>query len=739
MRNIAPIIALLFLAACSGDNMGEQATTDADARGLSDIPVKNGDDNHPPKLHKVGNKEVQIGEELSIVLVADDDDGDSVTFSVYGDIPPDGKFYKPEGKLVWTPTAVSGPFFVTFVVSDLKDFDSETVELRAVATKTQHAPQFEVLGDQFLKMDEIYELHLEASDQDGDMLYFSVLSGMPEAASFDAQNGLFRWTPGTQDAGAQVRVTFSVSDGALADEVEVRMIVEGGGLNNHPPEIQSVGSIDAEVGSKLQFEVKATDPDNDPLGYSIDGALPTGAQFDTTSHVFTWTPGQAFEGKSEFVVFSVTDGTYTVKEMVSILVKAKSSGCANDEFEPGNNSPDTAPLITEGVFANLSICDTDISPIDEDWFKLQLATGEHVEATIESDHALGNLDLPIYKDGDFSTPVFYAPVNGDLETASYAATSAGFYYLRVVGTEAWKYQVPYLLTVIRNTTGSGCAKDGKEPNDSTSTATSLVGEYLEGTPISNLSICPSDTDFYKVQMAIGGSLIASIEFVHADGDLDLLLFDKSGQAIIDSSTSQKDIETVTLDGSTTNAAYYLAVKGYPMETTANNYTLEVLVDQDLSCQPDEFESNDTSGTAASVTQTGKFTGLTLCGDLDYYSLPPSPGSVTATLNTGGSGTISAWFTNSMNTSQKTMLQCSSGQCNGSAALAAMGTQYLVVEGSYGVIYSLDVTIGTGSGTEGSCEGKCSEKSGDCWCDDGCHDYGDCCADVCEVCGFCMTA
>jgi len=319
------------------------------------------------------------------------------------------------------------------------------------------------------------------------------------------------------------------------------------------------------------------------------------------------------------------------------------------------------------------------------------------------------------------------------------APSAGAYYLRVAGTEAWKYQVPYTLTVVRSTTGSACAADAKEPNDNTGIAAVLADEFLEGTPIQNLSICPGDTDFFKVQMAVGGSLIASIDFVHSEGDLDLLLFDKSGQTIVDSSTSQKDIETVALEGSTTNSAYYLAVKGYPMETTKNTYTLDVLVDQVSDCVPDEFEPNNTSTAAAPLTGSGKSTGLTLCGNLDYYSLPGGPGNVNVALKTTGSGSLSAWFTNSVNTSQKTMLQCSTGQCNGSAALAESGTQYLVVEGPYGVIYSLDVTINTNSGSDDSCADKCDQQSGSCWCDDGCHNFGDCCDDVCTECGYCLQA
>jgi len=44
--------------------------------------------------------------------------------------------------------------------------------------------------------------------------------------------------------------------------------------------------------------------------------------------------------------------------------------------------------------------------------------------------------------------------------------------------------------------------------------------------------------------------------------------------------------------------------------------------------------------------------------------------------------------------------------------------------------------GGGGGGPGnaSCEGSCGGQAADCWCDDKCSQYGDCCADICEGCG-----
>jgi hypothetical protein len=726
-------LATLLALACSGTDMGESATTDVDARGLADIPVKKDDDNSPPRLHKIGNKEVQVGEEISFILAADDDDGDQVTFSAYGDMPPGGKFYKPEGRFVWTPEATGGPYFVTFVVSDMKDFDSETVELRAVATKTQHPPHFETVGDQFLKINEIYELRLEATDEDGDMLNFKVVSGMPATATFDAQNALFRWTPLKADEGAQVRVTFTVTDGAASDELEVRLIVEGGALNNLPPEVAEIDSIEAESGKEVSFVVQATDPDEDPLTITVESELPAGAKFNQGTKKFTWTPGPSHVGKSVYVAFDISDGNYHVKLMVNILVKQKSVGCGDDDFEP-NNTPDQATQITEGTFANLSICDSEVSPIDQDWFKLLLEKDEQIEATITSDHSLGNLDLPLYAGSDFDSPAFYSPVDGDIEKITYTAPAAGTYYLRVVGTESWKYQVPYSL-VVKRLAQAGCTPDDKEPNQSTGSATSLAG-YLDGTPLSGLSICAGDIDYYKLPLTTGDSVIATIEFKDDEGDLDLRLEDSSGQTV-DQSNGASDIETVVLDGAG-GGNYYLVVEGYPKDATENTYSLELLVESSTDCTPDGMEPNNDKGGAKPMYNSGKFPALTLCGDGDWFDLGPGPGEVTVSVNLVGEGSAKAFFAEEFEIGNQTQLQCDSDSCLGVRTLPDTGNLYLIVEGAYGSTYDVEVLFESGS-SEGSCVGICNGDGGGCWCDEGCVQYGDCCPDACTVCGHCESA
>jgi hypothetical protein len=731
------LCAVVLLFACSDDVGGEQATTDVDASVINDIK-KTGSGNNAPKLHKVGNKEVQVGEELEIILKADDSDGDTLNFSVYGDMPPGAKFYKPEGRFTWAPDGAGGPYAVTFVVSDLKDFDSETVELRAVTSKTQHPPQFESPGDQFLKIGVLYELHLEASDQDGDSLHFSIKGNMPAGATFDAENAMFRWTPSNADKGQLVRVTFVVSDGALTDEMEVALTVEGGANTNHPPEVDPIGAINAEVGQKVDFQITATDPDGNQLTYGYEGTLPTGATFDAGTHKFFWTPSAPYAGKSEVITFTVSDGQLTAKTEATILVKGQAGTCGDDANEP-NNEPDQATPLQPGDYANLSICDTQLSPIDADWFKITLSAGDHIEAAIAFTHSQGDLDLGLFQQGTYDKFVFYAPGVGDEEKVSYTAAAGGDFYLVAFGTAAGTYAVPYTLSYEKSGGGETCSPDGKEPNNSLNDAYLLDETEIDGTVLQGLSICPGDVDTYAVMLDCGDSVVAGINFSNAQGDLDMYLFDSTLQNTLDQSTSSSDYETVALDGAFENDFFYIVVSGYPKDTTSNSYTMEVMAEPGGACIPDGGEPNDSSSQATMVAATSTVTDLTLCCDKDWFVLPAGPGKATVTITATSGTAMDAWFVDTTDPNNPKELLCSPGSCAGVVDLPTGPTMYLWLEGTFGASYSVDFVIEDSGGTEGSCVGNCGGDGGGCWCDSGCHQFGDCCPDVCQECDFCMEA
>jgi len=87
---------------------------------------------------------------------------------------------------------------------------------------------------------------------------------------------------------------------------------------NQAPVLDPIGNKTVETGNMVEFEITASDPNSDALIYSATG-LPGGANFNTESHIFSWTPDKGQAG-SYHVHFEVTDGSLVDTEDVTITV-----------------------------------------------------------------------------------------------------------------------------------------------------------------------------------------------------------------------------------------------------------------------------------------------------------------------------------------------------------------------------------------------------------------------------------
>ncbi len=85
---------------------------------------------------------------------------------------------------------------------------------------------------------------------------------------------------------------------------------------NRPPVFNLILNRIIAEGRLLSFGISATDPDGDPLTYSVIG-LPAGAKFN--GQTFSWTPNYSQAGKYN-VTFQVTDGTFKIQKAMTITV-----------------------------------------------------------------------------------------------------------------------------------------------------------------------------------------------------------------------------------------------------------------------------------------------------------------------------------------------------------------------------------------------------------------------------------
>ncbi|MCQ1535233.1 DNRLRE domain-containing protein [Methanosarcina sp. KYL-1] len=87
---------------------------------------------------------------------------------------------------------------------------------------------------------------------------------------------------------------------------------------NNAPVMDSITSQTVEEGSTLTFTVKATDADGDSLTYSASN-LPVGANLNSESGSFTWTPTEGQAGTYK-VTFTTSDGKLSDSKEATITV-----------------------------------------------------------------------------------------------------------------------------------------------------------------------------------------------------------------------------------------------------------------------------------------------------------------------------------------------------------------------------------------------------------------------------------
>jgi hypothetical protein len=181
-----------------------------------------------------------------------------------------------------------------------------------------HAPVLDSIGNKSVTEEELLTFTVTATDADDDPLTFSA-DNLPDGASFNTYTRVFSWTPTTDQAGTYPNVIFEVSDGELTDSENITITVLDS--DNSAPVLDAIGNKSVREGQLLQFTVSATDPDEDELIYSASN-LPTGATFNTTTRVFSWTPELDQRGSYPNVCFSVTDGALSDSEYITITVTA---------------------------------------------------------------------------------------------------------------------------------------------------------------------------------------------------------------------------------------------------------------------------------------------------------------------------------------------------------------------------------------------------------------------------------
>lgn len=235
-------------------------------------------------------------------------------------------------------------------------------------------------------------------------------------------------------------------------------------------------------------------------------------------------------------------------------------------------------------------------PGDQDWYRFSLVGDGRDSHFVElqSSATSGDIDVELFdRAGNLLQRSSGA---ADSERLSLDGYSAGEYYLRILGRHnatAESYALRFDTPLI------SIAADPYESNDFRNTAYDLRGleggrEVLGGSIHSS-----ADQDWFRFQLLNLGreAHYVALNFSHVVGDLDLALFDASGNLLRSSNTTQ-DRELISLNG-LVGGTYFVRVSGFA-GATQPLYDLEFQTPIGSALVPDRFETNNNFSNATVV-------------------------------------------------------------------------------------------------------------------------------------------
>jgi hypothetical protein len=198
----------------------------------------------------------------------------------------------------------------------------------------------------------LYSYQAQATDANNDPLTFALMTA-PAGMTINAI-GLINWTPAQTQAG-DFAVIVQVSDGrgGLAQQLFTINVTAPAGVNQ-PPIITSTPAGFVTLGQAYQYDVNATDPDDDVVVFALL-APPAGANLDQLTGLILWTPMPSQVGVQFFTV-EAQDGrggrslqSFAVEvRPATILLPPPPPDRDSDGFDETEDCNDTNPNVNPG-------------------------------------------------------------------------------------------------------------------------------------------------------------------------------------------------------------------------------------------------------------------------------------------------------------------------------------------------------------------------------------------------------
>jgi hypothetical protein len=282
------------------------------------------------------------GTAYAFVPTAADADGNPLTFTI-ANRPTWATFNSGTGALQGTPGAAHIRTYNNIVISvndgtasaALPAFSITVASSNTPPTISGTPPTTATVGTQ-------YTFTPTASDANGGTLTFTIVN-RPTWATFTSTTGRLQGTPAAGNVGTFADIRISVSDGQDTTALAPFSIVVSQ-PPNRAPTISGTPATAVMQGTAYTFTPTASDPDGNPLTFSITNP-PAWATFDTATGRLSGTPGAGHVGATSGIVIRVSDGTLSASlAPFALTVQAVATGSATISWTPPTTNTDGSPL-----------------------------------------------------------------------------------------------------------------------------------------------------------------------------------------------------------------------------------------------------------------------------------------------------------------------------------------------------------------------------------------------------------
>jgi len=272
---------------------------------------------------------------LPITLTATDPENNSLTYTIVASPNHGGQLTGIAPNMVYTPASgFNGVETFTFKAND-GQLDSNIATVTVTVGNGGSGNQPPVADPQALATAQGTPLPitLTATDPENHSLTYAIVASPNHGGQLAGTPPNVTYTPAVGFNGIEM-FTFKANDSVLDSNVATITITVGnGGVGNQAP-IADPQTLATPQNTSMPITLTATDPDNDPLTYSIVTAPTHGGQLTGTPPNVTYAPAAGFNGTETFT-FKASDSL--LDSNVAIVTITVGNGGA------GNQAPTASP------------------------------------------------------------------------------------------------------------------------------------------------------------------------------------------------------------------------------------------------------------------------------------------------------------------------------------------------------------------------------------------------------------